>query len=280
MIKLQDQVLSSPSLKQLAKHQAVVNSVPDCAGQVEKAQSIWKPRNRAFTEITEKLIAMCPGTQRCCYCEDAMGTDIEHFKPKHLYPDIAFQWTNYLFACAACNSNAKRNQFAIIDTANVLHDVTRGKNDPVVQPKSGKPALINPRYEDPLKFLRIDLLNTFYFLPRADLSPVDKLRARYTIDVLQLNIRAELVDWRKQAYKNFVGWIDTYKRYKISSPARLKNHQSTLRTYTHLAVWEEMKRYYRERDEKRWQYLKTRYDVIAELDELFTSLPEVLTIRI
>ncbi|RTY78507.1 hypothetical protein EKA83_08815 [Pseudomonas veronii] len=72
---------------------------------------------------------MATGRSRCMYCEDSMGTDIDHFWPKSVYPDQAFVWGNYLLACSYCNSNQKRTQFPL--------DV------------NGEPLLIDPTNEDP-----------------------------------------------------------------------------------------------------------------------------------
>lgn len=284
MIKLQDQSLSSLSLSQLKKHADDVTFDKDgskraYSEQVERAKAIWKPRNKAFTEIEDKLITMCPGTRRCCYCEDAMGTDVEHFRPKSLFPELAFEWKNYLLACSACNSVAKRDKFSIFDASDSKLDITRKLGDPVVPPMSGDDVLINPRFEDPLDYLRIDLIRTFHFQPKRDLSARDHIRAEYTIDLLQLNTRVELVDWRRQACKAFVGWVDTYSRKKLRGGAELANHEADLKSYSHIAVWEEMKRTYSNRD-SRWSRLKSRYSIIQELDEIFTSVPETLLITI
>ncbi|HEX6900856.1 MAG TPA: HNH endonuclease [Thermoanaerobaculia bacterium] len=76
---------------------------------------------------------MASGIERCMYCEDSAGTDIEHFWPKAVYPDRAFEWLNYLIACSRCNSNFKRDQFPL---------------DP-----AGAPLLLNPTEDDPLEHL-------------------------------------------------------------------------------------------------------------------------------
>jgi uncharacterized protein (TIGR02646 family) len=137
MIKLIDQALSDTALAQLAHYQAKINAKASYAEQVAEAKQLWKPSHKIFNEITDKLVAMCPGTRRCCYCEDARGDDIEHFRPKTLYPELTFEWANYLLACSACNSNEKRNQFAVITATGDLVDVTRSKNAVVLPPVLG-----------------------------------------------------------------------------------------------------------------------------------------------
>jgi len=97
--------------------------------KVDEARKLWEAKkNNAFNEIKETLRKMASGLERCMYCEDSEGTDIEHFWPKDTYPEKAFLWENYLLACSTCNSNFKRTQFPLQD---------------------GQPLLINPVEEEP-----------------------------------------------------------------------------------------------------------------------------------
>ena len=54
---------------------------------------------------------MAPGVQRCMYCLDSLGTDIDHFEPKSRRPLRTFCWHNHLLACSRCNSNYKREEY-------------------------------------------------------------------------------------------------------------------------------------------------------------------------
>jgi uncharacterized protein (TIGR02646 family) len=44
---------------------------------------------------------------KCVYCEgpiNALGAQhVEHFRPKALFPSLAYEWTNYFVGCAGCN---------------------------------------------------------------------------------------------------------------------------------------------------------------------------------
>lgn len=44
---------------------------------------------------------------KCSYCEGEINSNraghVEHFKPKILFPSLAYAWTNYFLACAGCN---------------------------------------------------------------------------------------------------------------------------------------------------------------------------------
>lgn len=99
-----------------------------------EVDALWKARNnQAFDEIRSTLRSMASGLERCMYCEDSAGTDIEHFWPKSLYPERAFSWENYLLACSGCNSNYKRDQFPLDE--------------------AGQPLLIEPTSEEPREHL-------------------------------------------------------------------------------------------------------------------------------
>ncbi len=50
----------------------------------------------------------------CAYCQtyNAAGAwgDVEHFRPKSLFPTRAYDWDNYFYSCTICN-NAKSNRW-------------------------------------------------------------------------------------------------------------------------------------------------------------------------
>lgn len=134
MRKLIRRQLSPKTQTLLAKRTAKVLVQPDDDTRATEAERLWQQRtNRAFQEIREALEAMASGLGRCMYCEDSLGTDIEHFRPKRRYPAHAFEWTNYLLACSHCNSNEKRTQFPLDER--------------------GQPLLIDPSIDDPSEHL-------------------------------------------------------------------------------------------------------------------------------
>jgi hypothetical protein len=44
------------------------------------------------------------------WCDCNTCTDVEHYRPKGVFPELAFTWDNYLWACTECN-RFKLNRF-------------------------------------------------------------------------------------------------------------------------------------------------------------------------
>ncbi|MFK0049972.1 HNH endonuclease [Streptomyces sp. NPDC090741] len=105
------------------------------------------------------------------YCEDNLGTDIDHFEPLASAPLRAFDWPNHLWACTHCNSNQKRHQYPCDAAGNCL--------------------LVDPTVDDPADHLRL-LLNSGEYEALT-------LKGEETIRVFGLN-RPDLLDGRREAY--------------------------------------------------------------------------------
>ena len=174
--------------RQLYALQSEIDGIADYADRVRAAETLYKSKRRTvpFRSVVAELKSLCAGVERCMYCEDSRSADIEHFRPKCFYPELTFVWTNYLNACTNCN-RPKSNRFAVYAHATGQKtDLIRGGNNPV-PPEPGDPVLINPRIENPLDFLFLDLRDTFEFLPSAPPGTPEYERAEYTIEILGLN---------------------------------------------------------------------------------------------
>ena len=188
------------------------------------------------------------------------ATNIEHIKPKDLYPERTFVWENYLLACGQCN-RGKSNRFSVIVRSGLV-DVTRRRNAPILRPPEGPPALIVPREEDPFAFLDLEMVDTFMFLPRGDLRGIDEERAGYTFDVLKLN-RDVLLEARRYAYRSYRALFFEYRvlRDRGANEVELGKRRKGVTTSAHPTVWHEMQR---------------QHTLIDELQMLFRDVPEAL----
>lgn len=91
----------------LAEYQKDVDEKCSYTEQVKAAKTLFssrnRKRNRTFAAVRKELAELCSGSRRCMYCEDSVADEVEHFRPKDLYPEVVFVWMNYLYACGQCN---------------------------------------------------------------------------------------------------------------------------------------------------------------------------------
>ena len=261
MLHIEDAGLDPRTERGLEGYQAEVDGAGTYPQQVAKGKSLFSARNResnpVFRAVRARLREMCAGTQRCGYCEDSVGDEVEHIMPKDLYPERVFVWENYLLACGRCNVG-KSNKFAVI-VGRQLRDVTRRHGAPIRRPRRGDPGLINPRAEDPLVYLDLEL-ETFVFLPREDLTVIDERRAQYTIEVLKLN-RDVLLEARREAYGSYRARLLEYRDLRDAGAEDAKPSllAKAVMSSSHPTVWREMQR---------------QGEDIGELRDLFSAIPE------
>ena len=264
MLRLDDPGLDAETARGLRGYQAEVDAAATYAEQLEAGKTLFarynRPRNPTFRVVRNRLAVMCPGARRCGYCEDSVGDEIEHIKPKDLYPERTFVWENYLLACGQCN-RGKNSRFSVIAPGGLV-DVTRRRGAPVIRPPEGPPALIVPRDEDPLAFLDLEIVDTFMFVPREDLPEIDEERAEYTIEVLRLN-RDVLLEARREAYGAYRARLFEYRDLRDAGAGEgdLGILREGTTTSMHPTVWREMQR---------------QHALIDELRTLFLDVPEAL----
>lgn len=207
MIRLPDIAIPDATQKLLDGYQAEVNAAGDFAEQVAEAKRLFSARNKsanpAFRVIRKKLDELCGGSGRCCYCELSQPDEVEHVRPKDWYPEVVFAWRNYTYSCGPCNG-PKNNQFAVFKRGSRTPTrLVRERDDPVTPPPAGSPVLIDPRTENPLDFMELDLSETFLFVETADEGTREFERAKYTIEVLRLNERDVLTRARRVRFIHF-----------------------------------------------------------------------------
>lgn len=267
MIRLPDLTLDADTTAALRGYQQSVNAVADYPGRVEAAKSEFKKRNTAtnatFRAVRAKLAEMCSGARRCAYCEDSVADEVEHIAPKTLFPELTFDWFNYVYACGPCNG-PKSNRWEVLDHRGELVVIIRERDAVPEPPPPGTAVLVNPRSEHPERFLELDLRETFLFVPTLGLSRSDELRARRTLDILGLNRRDYLAEARRAAFDDYNRHLEAYVQRKAEAAPtdELARRASSIARRQHPTVWHEMRR---QRD---------RY---AHLRRLFGAAPEALT---
>jgi uncharacterized protein (TIGR02646 family) len=266
MIAVPDAALDAPLAARLQALQDRIDALDDYAAQVEFAKSSWENKSVAlFDPLKERLAGMCSGNRRCAYCEDSYADEIEHMRPKDLYPQQAYVWHNYVLACGPCNG-PKNSKFSVLAADGALVDVSRRRGAPVVEPAAGAHALVDPRIEDPVRFLWLDF-RTGHYVPADDREDtVDFRRARYTIDVLRLNARDDLVRGRRAAFSGFQSRLGAWVAEREDwSQARRDRFVADFRAERFRGVWERMKRHCE------------HTPMLSEVAELLEKAPEAAT---
>jgi uncharacterized protein (TIGR02646 family) len=82
----------------LRSKQALCHDVPT-------ARAEWKSfrSTAAAKPVLDELRRMAGATERCSYCADARGSDIDHYLPISPHFDATFLWRNHLLVCTPCN---------------------------------------------------------------------------------------------------------------------------------------------------------------------------------
>ena len=162
----------------------------------------WKSARQTmkFKEILEKLWAMSGPRQRCMYCVDSHGSDIDHFWPKASYPDKAFVWLNMLLCCTECG-RFKGDQFPMSD--------------------AGEPMLVDPSAENPWTHLDFDPdtgnLTARYDLNAAMPSP----KGDRTVQVFNLDRREGMAEGYRRTYQRLVVCVERALNQNVIVPHQL-----------------------------------------------------------
>jgi uncharacterized protein (TIGR02646 family) len=140
--------------------------------------------------VFSQLKRMAGSRERCMFCEDSRGVDIDHFWPKSKYPERTFAWENLVLTCSGCN----RDKGVAFELA-----------------PDGSPLLINPTKDDPWTHLFYDShtgIVTARFV--AALRGPDP-RGHYTVERsrLPLNIQA-VTDGRQCTQRNLMRCVRRY----------------------------------------------------------------------
>lgn len=171
--------LSPRAAQSLDREQAQADTKRDAG--VLNVEAEWKRarRNKPLREAFDTLRVMAGNRERCMYCGDAHGTDIEHFWPKAPYPERMFRWPNMLLCCTECG-RIKGSKFPLSD---------------------GLPALIDPSRDNPWAFLDFDP-QTGNIVPRYDAKSQQYLRkGQATVTVLELDRREAMARGYQRTFR-------------------------------------------------------------------------------
>ncbi len=153
---------------------------------------VWKRarRTRSMAAVYTHLSSMAGSRERCMYCQDSRGVDIDHFWPKADYPERTFVWENLVLACSGCN---------------------RPKGRVFGFDAQGIPLLIDPTVTDPWDHLFYDSRTGNVTARFQDDGRPDAL-GEFTVERSRLPLNIEAVtDGRSIAQRNIERCIDRFE---------------------------------------------------------------------
>lgn len=186
--------LDRRTIRYLEKRQLKINNIS--SGAIFCATAEWKKSRstKGLLAVLSSLNRMMGESQRCMYCHDSHGSDIEHFWPKTPYPNKMFLWDNMLLCCTECG---------------------RAKGD-VFPLAGGMPLIVDPTVEEPWSYIDFDpdigvLVPTFDSTANAP-SP----KGETTVTVLKLDRREALQSVYLRTWRRLCNVVGAIQRREIT----------------------------------------------------------------
>lgn len=148
-------------------------------------------------DIKEKLENLYH--HKCAYCENKVEQGhVEHYRPKKLYPWLAYSWDNLIYGCPTCNQ-FKGIHFDIVGKRVAPPKITDDLTDINTWSSQRYDQLEKPMFLNPE---RDDLKDVFLFDMQGHIKGNNNPRADYTINKCHLD-RDFLVDERRKIINDF-----------------------------------------------------------------------------
>lgn len=156
----------------------------------------WSNKADCVNEFKENIKLLLKRNQRglCAYCGLPLETrspEIDHIAPKGgeirpKHPEVTFLPLNLVYACHYCNSTECKGQI----------DVVESKSSGDYARWSFK--LVHPYLDDPQDFFEINNNEELIWLPKKGTDLLHQSKAKFTIDMFNLNSEAHLMEKAKQ----------------------------------------------------------------------------------
>lgn len=152
--------------------------VANASNPAQCVRNRWDTVRRAkwFRKVIDSLRRMAGDGEPCMYCDSNESAEVEHFKPKAVFPERAFDWENFLWVCGLCNRY-------------------QGDQYPPVTQNGAE--ILNPLDTDPWEHMFVDDLTGLLSGTWCSQSGSRDERAESTIEIVNLN-REALQERRRQ----------------------------------------------------------------------------------
>lgn len=139
MIRVDPSVV--PKIKGFAEAQRIAEKAAEKLQADLRAGRLLRFSPEGWLKFRPVLVTAFHG--KCAYCETAATMseviDVEHYRPKHLYWWLAYDWRNMLPVCRTCSQRYKVDRFPVLG-----RQAAKPGNEADEQP-----ILLNPYFDDP-----------------------------------------------------------------------------------------------------------------------------------
>lgn len=152
------------------------------------AESLWNSSRQTQTigKLLKLLQGMMGARERCMYCVDSHGSDIDHFRPKARFHEYTFDWLNMILCCTECGR-------------------LKGAAFPV---EGSEVLLVDPTLEEPWDYIDFDP-DTGNLTPRFSLTSGQYSRKGLaTVNLLRLDKREGMAEGLRRSYRRIVARVE------------------------------------------------------------------------
>lgn len=156
-------ILTAATKKKLTSKTTAITTAEDPKAEAKKSYESARTA-KWFKPVVDGLKRMAGSGERCMFCTGSESSQVEHYRPKAVFPELAFDWSNYLWVCGRCN-HLKSDRF------------------PPVTEEGGR--LINPINDDVWNYFYIDQFGNLSAKWNVEVGDIDP-RAAKTAEILKI----------------------------------------------------------------------------------------------
>ena len=106
-------LLSNAAQKKLLEKTKAILDITNLQERKTKARSSYDMARKTkwFAPVVQALSGLSGSGELCMYCSSSEASQIDHYRPLSIFPDKAFDFENYLWACDICNRTYKGERF-------------------------------------------------------------------------------------------------------------------------------------------------------------------------
>ena len=96
--------LPKPLAKRLARETRAITSAVDPKAEATRRYANARA-TKWFRPVLHTLRTLAGTGGRCMFCSGSESSNIDHYRPQAVFPELAMLWENYLWVCGICNGS-------------------------------------------------------------------------------------------------------------------------------------------------------------------------------